>query len=713
MAEYSNDTDNNKKTIPWLLERIDSVNIAEELDDKELEDLGAKVRKGYDDDDATRAEWLEQIEEYIEIAMQVAEEKSYPWEGAANIKVPTLTVAANQFHARAYQDIVQSRDIVKGKVTGYDHDGEKTKRAERIGKHMTYQLMEEMEEWEDDMDKGLMVLPVVGCFFKKTYYDPHKARNVSKAVWAQDLVINYDTPSLDRAPRKSELFELYPQEIEERKRAGMFIDVELNYEDEEHDEPEEFIEQHTTCDLDGDGYKEPYIITIHKKSGTVMRIIPRWDEEAIFYRDEDRLVSIAQKRREIDRKNQEIQQQNTQAALIAEEARAATGYHTPPPVLKPLPAPVFDGYQVAKIEPIEYYTLFPFLPNPDGSLYSMGFGHLLSSLGEAANTTVNQMLDAASLSNLGGGFITKSAKRTAGWQRTEVGEYVAIETMGMSLRDSVLPFNFRGPSAQSFSLLEFLMANARDITGLKDISSELQSNTQATTAMIIQEEATRTYNSLYKRTYRSMKEELRKLYRLNKKYLPDEVYFRVLDDGMAIKREDYTADETDVQPVSDPTQATASQRILKAKAALDVAVSIPGTGENLYVLKRRMYEALDVPNIDEFYPPPSNTPDPRQMLELRQLQAEYAQTLEETNKTASETILNLAKAESEEVGNQLEIYRAELEKLRGGEGGGSEEAGLGGVAGAPGDQGAIPARGELSAGTGGEPGAGALAEGQV
>jgi chaperonin GroES len=707
MAEYSDDTDNNKKTINWLLERQDTVNLADEIDDKTLEEMGDRVIHGYDEDSASLEEWREDVKVYIEAAMQETQDKSYPWEGAANIKVPTLTVAANQFHARAYPDIVQSRDIVKGKVTGYDHDGTKASRAERIGKHMTYQLMEEMPEWEDDMDRGLLVLPVVGCFFKKTYYDPHKARNVSKAVWAQDLVIDYDTPSLDRAARISEMFELYPQEIEECKRTGLYLDVDINYEDEENDEPEEFIEQHTTWDLDEDGYKEPYIITVHRNSGQVVRVVARWDDESIFYMEDERLISVYEKRREVRMQNEMIRKQNIDAAMLAQAAAKETENFVQPAAIPLTPEPTFDDYRVAKIEPIEYYTLFPFLPNPDGSIYSMGFGHLLHSLGEAANTTINQMLDASHLANLGGGFMAKSPKRPSGWQKTEVGEYIAIETNGMPVRDAVLPFTFRGPSAQSFSLLEFLMANARDITGLKDISTEMASNTQATTAMIIQEESSRTYSSLYKRIFRSTKDELRKLFRLNKKYLPEDVYYNVLDTPAAVSREDYNTDDMDVQPVGDPTQANASQRILRAQAALQTALSAP-IGENLYVLKRKLYEALDIDNIDDFLSPPSTQADPRQMLELRKLQAEYNNIVAETGKTHSEAILNIAKAESEEVGNQIEIYRAELERLQGVGNARTEQTGLGGVDREPSDTGDVQTSPELPADAGGELGAGSL-----
>jgi chaperonin GroES len=685
-----------KKTINWLLEKADVTNLAEELDDKLLEEIGQRVLTGFGDDEDSRSEWLDDVQGWIDMAMQVAEEKSYPWENAANVKYPTLTVAAHQFHARAYPAIVPSRDVVKGKVTGYDPGGEKLKRAERIGKHMTYQVMEEMEEWEVDMDKGLLILPIVGCFFKKSYHDPHKARNVSKAVWAQDLVIDYEAESVERAPRKSEEFTLYPSEVEERMRTNLWRDIKIDYEDEDGDQPESFIEQHTSWDLDGDGYKEPYVITIHKESGDVMRIAARYDEDAIFYMDGERLTSVGQKRREVISQNEQIKQQNMQAARVAQQAQGETGYSVQPPALKPIPEPTFDDYQVAKIEPIEYYTLYPFLPSPDGSIYSMGFGQLLGSLSDAGNTTINQMLDAGSLANLGGGFMSKSAKRPSGPQQAEVGEYIAIETNGMPVRDAVLPFQFRGPSAQSFSLLELLLTAAKDITGIKDISSELGASTKPTTAMIIQEESQRVYSSLYKRIFKSAKGEFKKLYRLNSKYLPAETYFNVLDSPEAIKREDYTADGTDVQPVGDPTAATGTQRILRAEALLPM-VGQPGV--NSYEIQKRYLEALDTPNIDDVLIPPSKEISPAEKAEIQRIEDEHNEKIAKIGEIQAKIIKLLADAEAVEVGTQLDKYAKQMQILLGEGNGQTEQGGLSSVEAEPGDAMAVQGAGGIPAET--------------
>ena len=43
----------------------------------------------------------------------------------------------------------------------------------------------------------------------------------------------------------------------------------------------EFLEQHNWMDLDGDGYAEPYIVTVHRPSEMVCRIAARYEEDGI------------------------------------------------------------------------------------------------------------------------------------------------------------------------------------------------------------------------------------------------------------------------------------------------------------------------------------------------------------------------------------------------------------------------------------------------
>jgi chaperonin GroES len=80
-----------------------------------------------------------------------------------------------QFAARAYPSLIPSDGrVVKSQVIGKDPDGSKTEIAEAVSLYMSYQLMEEMDGWEEEMDRLLIMLPIVGTIFKKTYWDSVK-----------------------------------------------------------------------------------------------------------------------------------------------------------------------------------------------------------------------------------------------------------------------------------------------------------------------------------------------------------------------------------------------------------------------------------------------------------------------------------------------------------------------------------------------------------
>ena len=204
-------------------------NLAEDLDDNTLISIGNDVVKGYETDKASREPWEKDLKTWTELALQISGNKTYPWPNAANIKYPLLATAAMQFAARAYPTLVPSDGkIVKCRITGFDHDGEKTKRAERISKHMSYQVLEEMEDWEEDMDKLLICLPIAGTCFKKTYWNPNKQRNCSILVLPKTLVVNYFCRRLEEAERITEVLTQTKRKVKELQNQGLYLDVKLS-----------------------------------------------------------------------------------------------------------------------------------------------------------------------------------------------------------------------------------------------------------------------------------------------------------------------------------------------------------------------------------------------------------------------------------------------------------------------------------------------------
>ena len=214
---------------PNLDRLLETVNIADDLDDELLDKIGDEVYRGYKRDLESKERWDHSIDEWTKLASQVKEEKTAPWKGAANVKYPLLSTAALQFQARAYPSLVPADGkIVQMKVVGIDQAGEKAAKADRLASHMNYQLKIDMPDWEEEMDRLLIQLPIVGCMFKKTCFDDIKRRNTSRLVGPRDLVVNYWATSLETAARVTEIIPMNKNQLQEKKNAKIYRDVELD-----------------------------------------------------------------------------------------------------------------------------------------------------------------------------------------------------------------------------------------------------------------------------------------------------------------------------------------------------------------------------------------------------------------------------------------------------------------------------------------------------
>lgn len=586
-----------------LIGYLDSENVAGDLPDGVLAEIGDRCKREYEVDVNSRADWTERMDAAMEVAMQVVQKKNHPWPNAANIKFPLVTTAAIQFAARAYPAIVDSRNVVKATVNGNDDgqmkmgpDGQpvmdpegnpewivppnaKRQRADRISRHMSWQCLEEMEEWEEDTDNLLHILPVIGCLFRKTWFDPVMGRNRSEMVTAKNLVVNYWAKSLDTAPRVTQVFELYPHEILERVRAGLYLDVELGLpngtDSNDDDAPHRFLEQHRLLDLDNDKYPEPYVVTVHEDTGKVVRILPRFDEDSIE---------------------------------------------------------VNDAGEVSKINSVQYFTKFSFLPNPEGGFYGIGFGWLLHPLNETINSAINQMMDAGTQQITGGGFIGAGLRIKGGSTRFKLGEYKRVTVTGSSVRENVVPLQFQGPNATMFNLLGLLIEAARDITSVKDVMTgdEGPAGEAASRTLARIEQGMKVFSAIYKRIFRSLKQEYRKLYELNALYLPPKQYFTLMDEPEAVQQSDYEGDSLDISPAADPAMITDMQRLARADFLREFAQD---PYFNQMEVRKRILTAASIEEPDELLVK-EVPPDPNMAADADRIELEKA-SLEQ--KTQAET----------------------------------------------------------------------------
>lgn len=569
---------------------LDQQNLAEELSEEKLGKIAGMCIAGFESDMESRQPWEQQMEEWTKLAIQTREKKTYPWPNASNIKYPLLSTAAMQFAARAYPSLVPSNgQIVKSRVIGKDKDGEKTNQSIRVSQFMSWQVMNEMDNWEEDMDKLLMMLPILGTVFKKTYWDPTTKANCSRLVYPKNLVVNYWARSLESSERISEIIELSPRQVAERQRSGIFLDVELgesvaprensrieknNIPRNDETTPHEFIEQHTFLCLnddddestedeknDVDDRQLPYIVTIHRASGKIVRISPRYDETSFVLGGD-------------------------------------------------------DGTEILSISPIQYYTKFGFVPNPDGGFYDLGFGMLLGPINESVNTIVNQLVDAGSLSNLQSGFIGKGLRIRMGEQRFQPGEWKAVNSTADDLKKQIFPLPTREPSNVLFQLMGSLITSGKELASVAEIfvGKTPGQNTPATTTMATIEQGMKVFTAVYKRLYRALGSEFRKLYRLNEVYLDLDTYSEVLDD--VVNPSDFKGGTYNIVPGADPSAVSQTEKLLKAQGLMEL---LPTGLLDPVLVVQRILEAQEQPNWEQLIAkavqqsgkPPEPPPDPK------------------------------------------------------------------------------------------------------
>lgn len=550
-------------------------NYAEELSEDELVTIGERCRRGFETDLDSRSEWDSALEDWLKLAKQHREQKTFPWPDASNVKYPLLTTAAMQFAARAYPSLVPSNgDIVKSVVIGKDPTGEKYNKGQRVSAYMSYQILHEMDGWEEDMDKMLMMLPVVGCMFKKTWYDKTEDSIKSRFILPKNLVVNYWTKTLESAERVSEIIDISPRLLKERQNAKVFRDVDLGvpvpmepgdgYTSDDETTPYTLVEQHTFLDLDDDGYEEPYIVTFEHQTGTVLSIYRRHTLDDVFLQE--------------------------------------------------------DGKSILRIKPTQMYTKFGFIPNPDGGFYDIGFGVLLGPLNESVNTLINQLIDAGSLANLQGGFIGKALKLKMGNERFRPGEWKPVNATGDDLRKQIVPLPAKDPSETLFKLMGTLVTSGKELASVAEIFTGKMpgQNTPATTTMATVEQGMKVFTAVYKRIFRSLTQEFKKIYALNKLYIDPNKYVAVIDE--TIGPDDFDSESYDICPGADPTAVSQSEKLMKAQGLLEILPMMPGLLDPIKVISR-VLEAQEQPNWQDLFseqvqqsgqlPPPP--PDPKLM----------------------------------------------------------------------------------------------------
>lgn len=550
-------------------------NLAEYLDDYVLGSISKKLINDVESDKESRKEWMKTYTDGLKyLGMRFDEQRSQPFEGSSGVIHPILAESVTQFQAQAYKELLPAQGPVKTQIVG-QRDANTEMQAERVAEFMNYYIMNEMPEYDPELDQLLFYLPLSGSAFKKVYYDASIRRPVSKFVPSEDLLVPYEATDLLSAERVTHIVSMSNNEVRKLQLSGFYADIDLLGSEVEtrdtvtqeidkiqgvepeynNDEQRRLYEIHTVAEIEGfedldengepTGLKLPYIITIDESSQKVLSV----------------------------RRN----------------------YEPNDPIKNK----------------INYFVQYKFLPGL--GFYGLGLSHMIGGLSKATTSILRQLIDAGTLSNLPAGFKARGIRIRDEASPLQPGEFRDIDAPGGALRDALMPLPYKEPSGVLFSLLGLLVDSGKRFASIADMNiGDSNAAMPVGTTVALLEKGTKVMSAIHKRLHYSQRTEFKILARVFGEFLPPVYPYETGSGSKEIKLEDFSK-KVDVIPVSDPNIFSMSQRIVMAQELLTMVQSNPEIHgpQGIYEAYYRMYSALGVDNIEALLLPPQDmTPKP-------------------------------------------------------------------------------------------------------
>ena len=533
-----------------------SDNLAEYLSDYELSRISSDLSSEFDSNKASRQEWEDTYSNGLELLGFSYSERSQPFRGASGVTHPLLAEAATQFQAQAFNELLPSSGPVRTAVMG-EETREKASQAQRVRQFMNYYLTNVMEDYTPDMDQMLFYLPLAGSTFKKVYFDEAMGRIVSKFVPAEQLVVPYETSDLDTCPNITQVVRMGLNDLRKMQVGGFYLDIPVTPVQQDLDSVETEMDRINGMESSQIDY-----------DCTLLECHVDLDLEGYEDRDEEgeptgiKLPYIVT-----------ISQDNGQVLSVRRNY-------------------LEDDEQRKKIQ---YFVHYKFLPG--FGFYGLGLIHTIGGLSRTATSSLRQLIDAGTLSNLPAGFKARGLRIRDDDEPLQPGEFRDVDAPGGAIRDSLMPLPFKGPDQTLFQLLGFVVQAGQRFATITDMKvGDGNQDAAVGTTIAMLEQGSRVMSAVHKRLHYAMRQEFKILARVMSETLPPEYPYSVEGADQSVMATDFD-DRVDVIPVSNPNAFSQSQRILLAQTKLQLATQAPEM-HNMHEVFRDMYEALGVTDVD-------------------------------------------------------------------------------------------------------------------
>ena len=533
-------------------------NLAESLPDDVVESIVGDLVADFEDDLASRKDWMQTYVDGLELLGMKIEERADPWIGACGVYHPLLSEALVKFQAEIMMSTFPAAGPVKTQIIGKETP-EKKDAATRVQDDMNYELTDRMVEFRPEHERMLWGLGLSGNAFKKVYFDPVKDRQTSIFVPAEDIVVPYGASDLETAERVTHVMRKSENELRKLQVDGFYLDIDLGEPENNLDEIEKkiaekmgfratsddrykILEMNVNLDIEGHEHKDedgeitgialPYIVTIEKGSQKCLAIRRNWRPE--------------------DKKNTKRQ----------------------------------------------HYVHYGYVPG--FGFYCFGLIHLVGAFAKSGTSILRQLVDAGTLANLPGGFKTRGLRIKGDDTPIGPGEWRDVDVPGGAIKDNIMSLPYKEPSQVLSALLDKIVEEGRRFASAADIKvADMSANSPVGTTLAILERQLKVMSAVQARIHYSFKQELCLLRDIIRDYTKPDYTYEPVEGKKTAKRADY--DLVDVIPVSDPNAATMAQKIVQYQAVIQLSQQAPQIYD-LPQLHRQMLDVLGVKNAEKLVP---------------------------------------------------------------------------------------------------------------
>jgi hypothetical protein len=533
-------------------------NLAEHMDEGELQKIASDLMGLVDADIAARKDWVDMYVKGLEVLGMKYEERTEPWDGACGVFSTVLTEAAVRFQSETIIETFPAQGPVKTEIVGAI-DRLKEEAAERVRVDMNYQLTEVMPEYRPEHERMLYSLGLAGSAFKKVYFDPGMQRQTAVFIPAEDLIIPYGASSILNAERVTHVMRKTKNDIRKLQAAGFYRDLDLGepqaiYNDIEKKKAEdqgfsltsddryqiyEVCVDYVVPGFDGgtednedDAIAIPYIITIDRGTQNVLAIRRNWNPD--------------------------------------------------------------DPAKLKRNHFVQYTYI------PGSGAYGLGLIHLIGGYARAGTSLIRQLVDAGTLANLPGGLKARGLRIKGDDTPIQPGEFRDVDVPSGSVRDNIMTLPYKEPSMVLAGLLDKITEEGRRLGSIADMKvSDMSAQAPVGTTLALLERQLKLMSAVQARVHWSMRQEFKLLKAIIREYAPENYTYTPDGGDMRAKQADY--DLVEVIPVSDPNSATMAQRIMQYQAAIQLSQQAPQIYD-LPHLHRQMLEVLGIKNADKLVP---------------------------------------------------------------------------------------------------------------